>query len=234
VIIHIRIGGHVVPLWLVGLILSVALVGAYVTYVTFNVPLTIMEPLEVSDYPSTLSLYPGETIGFNLTVKNHASISYALFLDFDLSNKTYADSYVTTSNETYIIHPGTQSLAVWLSVSSKAPALDTTLSAILRREPVEDFMATEQIKITNLQFPTGFINVTMLNTGTNTVTITEIHVNNGQNLISTANPTWNGVITANGNATEAFTFAWVNGAQYEIELRSSKGNQFTYTGTAPV
>jgi flagellin-like protein len=96
-----------------------------------------------------------------------------------------------------------------------------------------NFMATEQLKVTNLQFPTGTINVTMLNTGTNTVTITEVHVNNGPNLIATANPAWNGVITANGNATEAFTFAWTNGAQYEVEMKSSKGNQFTYTGTAP-
>ena len=96
-----------------------------------------------------------------------------------------------------------------------------------------NFMATEQIKITNLQFPTGLINVTMLNTGTSTVTITEIHVNNGQDLFSTADPAWNGVITANGNATEAFTFGWTSGAQYEIEMKSSKGNQFTYTATAP-
>ena len=96
-----------------------------------------------------------------------------------------------------------------------------------------NFMATEQLKITNLTFPAGMINVTMLNTGTNTITITEVHVNNGANLISTASPAWSGVIGANGNATEAFTFAWTNGAQYEIELKSSKGNQFTYTGTAP-
>jgi len=96
-----------------------------------------------------------------------------------------------------------------------------------------NFMATEQIKITNMQFPAGQVNITMLNTGTNPVTITEIHVNNGANLISTVSPAWNGVLAANGNSTQAVTFAWVNGAQYEIELRSSKGNQFTYTATAP-
>jgi flagellin-like protein len=98
-----------------------------------------------------------------------------------------------------------------------------------------NFMATEQIKITSLHFGTGatMMNVTMLNTGTNIVTITEVHVNNGGNLILTASPAWTGVIKGNGNATETFTFTWANGAQYEIELKTSKGNQFTYTATAP-
>jgi len=97
-----------------------------------------------------------------------------------------------------------------------------------------NFMATEQLKITNLQFPVnGTVSLTMLNTGTSPVTITEFHVNNGPNLISTASPAWTGVIQANGNAVENFTSTWVNGAQYEVELRSSKGNQFTYSATAP-
>ena len=97
-----------------------------------------------------------------------------------------------------------------------------------------NFMATEQLKITNLQFPAGYVNITILNTGTNPVTVTEIHVNNGDNLISSALPAWpTGVVPANGNVTEAFLFAWQNGHQYEIEMRSSKGNQFTYTATAP-
>ena len=104
-----------------------------------------------------------------------------------------------------------------------------------------NFMATEQIKIINLQFgQTGttnnLITIKILNTGTNPVTISEVHMNNGPNLFSTAsNPAWpTGVVPANGNVTETFTSAalWVNGAQYEVELRSSKGNQFTYTATA--
>jgi len=94
-----------------------------------------------------------------------------------------------------------------------------------------NFMSTEQLKITNLQFGTSPLNVTvtMLNTGTSTVTISEIHVNNGINLI----PTTSIVIPANGNKTQTVLFDWTNGAQYEVESRSTKGNQFTYTATAP-
>jgi flagellin-like protein len=98
-----------------------------------------------------------------------------------------------------------------------------------------NFMATEQLKITNLAFPAvNTVTITMLNTGTNPLTISEVHVNNGPNLISTAIPTWaTGVVAANTNLIENFTSSWVNGAQYEVELKSSKGNQFTYTATAP-
>jgi flagellin-like protein len=95
-----------------------------------------------------------------------------------------------------------------------------------------NFMATEQIKITNVGFYTaGFVNVTMQNIGTNPVTVTEVHINNGANLLGTQF-----TIAANTQvvANVTMTPAWVNGAQYEIESRTSKGNQFTYTATAPM
>jgi hypothetical protein len=97
-----------------------------------------------------------------------------------------------------------------------------------------NFMAIEQFMITNLQF-TGATNnqiaITTLNTGTIPVTITEIHVNNGAANYLLAQFT----VGANNQTTQTITYTptWTNGAQYEVELRSSKGNQFTYTGTAP-
>ncbi|MGD0029231.1 MAG: archaellin/type IV pilin N-terminal domain-containing protein [Candidatus Bathyarchaeia archaeon] len=96
-----------------------------------------------------------------------------------------------------------------------------------------NFMATEQIKITQVSFwtnPTGFVNVTMQNTGTNPVTVTEVHINNGANLLLASF-----TIPANTQMLANVTMApaWVNGNQYEIEARTSKGNQFTYTATAP-
>ena len=93
-----------------------------------------------------------------------------------------------------------------------------------------NFMTTEQIKITNLQFGTAqnVVNVTVLNTGTSSVTITEIHINNGANLLAAQF-----TLTANSNSTRTVTYTWTNGAQYEVEMRSSRGNQFTYSATAP-
>jgi flagellin-like protein len=100
-----------------------------------------------------------------------------------------------------------------------------------------NFMATEQIKITNVVFgpTTADVFVTMQNTGTSPVTVTEIHINNGGNLQSSqftivANSQTVANITLSGSTIPN---AWVNGAQYEIEAKTSKGNQFTYTATAP-
>jgi len=103
-----------------------------------------------------------------------------------------------------------------------------------------NFMATEQLKITNVQFTPDntHILVTMQNTGTTPVTINEIHVNNG---ISSLAFSYLGTtitsmtLPANTQNFTSVTYpaAWTNGAQYEIEMKSSKGNQFTYTATAP-
>jgi len=97
-----------------------------------------------------------------------------------------------------------------------------------------NFMATEQIKITNMQFYTNStgtnVTVTMQNTGTHPVTVTEVHINNGAaNLLTGGQFT----ILANSHSFANVTYPWINGAQYEIEARTSKGNQFTYTATAP-
>jgi hypothetical protein len=92
------------------------------------------------------------------------------------------------------------------------------------------WMATEQLKIRSVQFGTAanVIDVTILNTGTSPVTITEIYVNNGANLLAAQF-----TVPANGNTTQTLDYPWIAGNQYEVEIKSSKGNQFTYTAVAP-
>jgi hypothetical protein len=94
------------------------------------------------------------------------------------------------------------------------------------------FMSTEQVKITNVQFTgtgNGQVVVTVQNTGTSPVTMTEMHINNDADLLST-----DVTLVANSGAqTITLTFTWTAGFQYEIEARTAKGNQFTYTATAP-
>jgi flagellin-like protein len=100
-----------------------------------------------------------------------------------------------------------------------------------------NFMATEQLKITNVQFgsATNMVNVTMQNTGTTPVTINEVHINNGATLTFAYKGTTITSMTlpANTQNMTTITFTWTNGAQYEVEMRSTKGNQFTYSATAP-
>ena len=94
------------------------------------------------------------------------------------------------------------------------------------------FMATEQIKITNVVFGgTGaskYVNITVQNTGTSPVTLSELWIN-GNKQTSFSSTT----VSANTQQVIHLTFAWTAGSKYEIKLVSSKGNQFYYTATAP-
>jgi flagellin-like protein len=92
------------------------------------------------------------------------------------------------------------------------------------------FMATEQIKMTNAQFyVNNNVTVTMQNTGTTSVTITQININNGPTNYLTAPFT----IPSNTQVVANITFAWAYGSSYEFEARTAKGNEFTYAVTAP-
>jgi len=91
------------------------------------------------------------------------------------------------------------------------------------------FMGTEELKITNVEFLTGNkVNITMQNTGTSPITITEIHINNGDNLLSTSQ-----TIGANSQLEQQVTYTWSNGNNYQIKVVTSKGNQYYYNAVAP-
>jgi flagellin-like protein len=93
------------------------------------------------------------------------------------------------------------------------------------------FMATEQIQITNLEFPApNIIRVTINNTGTSAVTINEAWVNN---LKKTATPALPQPISANMGLRLNVTYAWAAGSNYQVKLVTSKGNQFLYSAVGP-
>jgi len=93
------------------------------------------------------------------------------------------------------------------------------------------FMATEQIQITNVEFGgTGsnkWIAVTINNTGTSPVTINEFWINNAKQTLSSF------TIDANSGHLLNQTYSWTAGANYQVKLLSSKGNQFYYSAVAP-
>jgi hypothetical protein len=69
---------------------------------------------------------------------------------------------------------------------TRAPRIRVLSRNRRARAKTYGWMATEQLKIRSVQFGTAanVIDVTILNTGTSPVTITEIHVNNGANLLA--------------------------------------------------
>jgi flagellin-like protein len=91
------------------------------------------------------------------------------------------------------------------------------------------FMGTEELKITGVTFPSaGNCAIAMQNTGTGPLTITEIHIANGANLLTSSV-----TIQSNANTTQTVSFAWVNGNNYAVKVLTSKGNTFMYTAYAP-
>lgn len=130
----IKIGNYFIPLWIiVVLLISGVGVSAFYVWQTLTVQLQVKEPLEILSYPSQLSLYPGETKEFNVTIENHASVNYSVTLDFHLSNLTYQADYVNFNDTVYTIVPGQQNITAWFSVKSDAPSTSDTLSISFER-----------------------------------------------------------------------------------------------------
>jgi hypothetical protein len=103
----------------------------------------IREPLEVLPQDHSFSLFPGETLEFNVTVENRASVSYNAILRFTLNETEYQEKYVTFSSHTYVIEPGRSILNAWLSVSTSAPAdqLELKITASRDLDPTENNVA---------------------------------------------------------------------------------------------
>jgi hypothetical protein len=114
------------------LIMSAGVVGGNSLQSEFN--LEVKEPLEILTHNSLLSLFPGETLEFNVYVENYASVSYNACLYFSLNDTAYQEKHVTFSNNVYMIEPGTNNLDAWLSVSSTSPAAQLELVVEITRD----------------------------------------------------------------------------------------------------
>ena len=98
------------------------------------------------------------------------------------------------------------------------------------------FLATENLSITKVTFAannltTTFATVSVRNTGTTDVIITDASVIGYNVTAATVTSTTIGEGTS-GTVTLTLTGWWVAGNLYNIELLSSKGNQFSYAETA--
>jgi flagellin-like protein len=100
------------------------------------------------------------------------------------------------------------------------------------------FMGTEELRVTNVGFSnvngTKSIMVTVNNTGTNPVTINEAWVNGAKQTSGVTFSEIGGTVSGNKGMTITISpYTWQDGANYQIRLVSSKGNQFTYPASAP-
>jgi len=146
---QVVIGKYAIPSWVLGVALASICISTFALYaaLTFTIPFEVKEPLEILDYPSQVSLYPGDTFYFNVTITNHASQNYTVFLTFSLVNTTYESSYVTFSNTTYTVQSGINNLPAGLVVSGAAPAISTTLTVNAYRQTTTTIVPEESLQI---------------------------------------------------------------------------------------
>ena len=100
-------------------------------------------------------------------------------------------------------------------------------------------MATEEAKITSMTFlvgsaTSGNITLKVSNIGTTAVTFSEVWVNNVAKVLATdVEFDSSATIAANDQITITITNLVEAGNAYSVKLVSSKGNAFTYVGSAP-
>ena len=95
-------------------------------------------------------------------------------------------------------------------------------------------MSTEQAKVTSINWGANDVTLTVRNTGTTDILITEAYVNDG--LISMTNiPSGETGVTvpANNVTTVVLDMIGVSGSNYNFQLKSAQGNTFPYTAYAP-
>ena len=115
------------------LLASMGVVGGYSSQ-SESITVDVEEPLEIVAHDSCLSLFPGETVQFEVTVENHASVSYQACLSFRLNDTDYQEQFVSFSTDVYTVEPGINNLGAWLSVSKTAPAAALELTVNITRE----------------------------------------------------------------------------------------------------
>jgi hypothetical protein len=97
-----------------------------------------------------------------------------------------------------------------------------------------NFMATENLSITQVQFGTAntMVNATVINTGTTDIIIVDATVTG----VGVTDASLASDVTVGEGQTVTITMttnaAWTAGNLYQIELLSKKGNQFAYSDTA--
>jgi hypothetical protein len=96
-----------------------------------------------------------------------------------------------------------------------------------------NFIQTEQLQITKVEFGSAstMINVTVMNTGTSNVIISDATVTGFG--VTDASVSQTSIVEGTAQTLTLTTdAAWTTGNLYNIELISSKGTKFTYTDTS--
>jgi len=103
-------------------------------WATRTTNITIEEPLTITNYPTTVQTHPGENQTIDITIENTGTVTYTVTLTFTLNDATYQTNYVTFSNNTYTINPGTNQITAWMQTQKKAPPANLQLTTQFYRQ----------------------------------------------------------------------------------------------------
>ncbi len=105
--------------------------------------------------------------------------------------------------------------------------------ALMGLSPVSSMYVGENVKISNINFQTGQIQMTFTNLGTTMVSIKYMQVNSGAGWVQvwTASGT-DGDIQASTQLTSAFMYPWSAGYAYEFRAVTAKGTTLSQTQVA--
>ncbi len=134
--------------------ISIISVSGFAVYAmqSVTIPLEVKEPLEIIGYPTSFSLYSGETTNFEFTVENYASITYFQEFDFTLNDTDYQSRYITFSKHNYSIPPGTTKLSGWLTIAPSAPQENFILTINKKTDPTTPTQTTPANNSNNINF----------------------------------------------------------------------------------
>lgn len=118
---------------IIGVLLSVAAAGPYM-WSTRTIDVAVEEPLTITNFPAAIRTHPGRNDTLTITIENVASVNYAVTLTFTLEDAAYQTQYVTFSNYTYAIVPGTNQIGAWMITQALAPGANLQLSVQFYRE----------------------------------------------------------------------------------------------------
>ncbi len=94
----------------------------------------VAEPLSITSFPSTISTHPGENATLDITISNNAEIEYLVILKFTVNDTEYQQTYMSFSNVTYTINPGSNNITAWCTTAKKAPPVSLSLTVEFNRE----------------------------------------------------------------------------------------------------
>jgi hypothetical protein len=229
----------------VGIVLLVigAIIGLSVgMYVSMNQTPDIEEPIKViiQGMEYTTSVHSILKIDLLNNVPEKNLEGFIIVIQNEKQWTSEVTWYYTGYGETEIVCDSineTQNFRVVYMENSpkvKAPYLNRIIewNEVILPDLSFNFMQTKQLQITKVEFVSGStVNVTVMNTGTSDVIISDATVTGFGVTDASVSSTTIGEGTA-PTLTLTTNAPWTPGNLYNIELISSKGTKFTYTETA--